>query len=87
MEGDLPFFDFLALHYAETEHSASEGSDHELPFKHEHNDHIGVDHVFWSPLLKAHHLFLPIGTATALYDPDGLLDGHRRACLQPPKHA
>ena len=88
MEGDdLAFLDFLALHYADADHSASEGSEQDLPFKHDHKEHIGVDHVLWSPILMAHHQFHPIEKATALYDSDGLLDGFRQACLQPPKRA
>jgi hypothetical protein len=86
-DDDLAFIDFLVLHYADAEHSDSDGSHEDLPFKHDHKEHIGVDHVYWSPVLSAHHLFLPIEGASMLPDADGPMDGFRRACLQPPRYA
>jgi hypothetical protein len=84
---DLGFFEFLGLHYADAEHHDSDGSHENLPFNHDHKEHIGVDHVYWSPVLSAHHLFLPIEGASVLLNADMPLDGFRRARLQPPRYA
>ena len=84
-KNDMSFMDFLVLHYADTDHGTSEGSHQDLPFKHDHKEHIGVDHVFWSPILSSHHLFLPIELAMGSADQRGPLDGHCAASLQPPR--
>lgn len=81
----LEFLDFLAMHYADAEHRDSDGSHEDLPFSHDHKDHIGVDHVYWSPVLQEKHFHLPALKADAFALADDPLDGYRAHNLQPPR--
>lgn len=84
-DGALGFLDFLALHYGDTGHRDSDGSHEDLPFSHHHQDHIGVDHVYWSPVLHGQQFHLTALEARAFTLADDPLDGYRAHALQPPR--
>jgi len=86
-EGTLSFLDFIMLHYADSEHRDSDGSHEELPFNHDHKDHLGVDHVYWTPVFTAERFHLPALEARAFTLADDPLDGYRAHALQPPRQA
>lgn len=81
----LDFLDFLAMHYADAEHRASEGPHEDLPFSHDHQDHLGVDHVYWSPVIASERFHLRALEARAFTPADDPLDGYRAHALQPPR--
>lgn len=81
----LGFMDFLAMHYADAEHPESDGSHEDLPFSHHHKDHLGVDHVYWTPVIVSEHFHLPALQARACPLADYPLDGYRAHALQPPR--
>lgn len=81
----LDFLDFLAMHYADAEHRTSEGPHDDLPFSHDHTDHIDVDHVYWSPVIASQRFHLPALEARAFTLADDPLDGYRAHALQPPR--
>lgn len=81
----LEFLDFLAMHYADAGHSENHGSHEDLPFSHHHQDHIGVDHVYWSPVLHGQQFHLPAMQASTFALADDPLDGYRAHTLQPPR--
>lgn len=83
----LDLLDFLAMHYADAEHGDSEGPHEELPFNHDHKDHIGVDHVYWTPVLTGERSHLPALKACAFTLADDPLDGYCAHTLQPPRQA
>ena len=84
---DLGFLDFLAMHYADAEHRDSDGSHEDLPFNHDHKDHLGVDHVYWTPVFVAERFHLPALEARAFTLADDPLDGYCAHALQPPRQA
>lgn len=83
-QGELSITAFLAMHYADRDHAASDREHQELPFQH-HKDHGGVDHVFFAPMMKAGMSHPPAAAATARPTADDPLDGFRPSTLQPPR--
>ena len=81
----LEFLDFLEMHYADAEHRASEGSHDDLPFSHDDQDHFGVDHVYWSPVMHNEHVHFPVRETQAVTLADDPLEGYRAHALQPPR--
>ena len=83
--GSLVFVDFLAMHYADAEHRNAEGSHEDLPFSHDHKDHLGVDHVYWSPVIVSERLQPSAVEALAFTLADDPLEGFHAHTLQPPR--
>ncbi|MBL7964921.1 MAG: hypothetical protein JNM31_13880 [Flavobacteriales bacterium] len=81
----LDLLGFLEMHYTDAAHHGTDASHDQLPFSHDHQDHIGVDHVFFAPIMKGNTLHRPTLLAGTCCSADEPLDGHRPSTLQPPR--
>lgn len=85
----LGFWEFLALHYADAAHRASDGSHEELPFQgHHHGSGFdsGLSKVPGHDPVKA--VSFPVREGERdfpLPDADALLSGHAAELLRPPR--
>lgn len=83
---DLGVMEFLALHYADKEHTDSHDRGHDqLPFHHHHpGGDILPTMVLMVAMPQLHMPYSPLPTPVAHGDDDPLA-GHRHGLIQPPR--
>ena len=86
---DMGFLQFLALHYSDTEHRASDRSHDQLPFQHSHHG-AGIDFcttkvIGNEPPRAVSFPERNSDRAFLLPDADALLSGHASDLLRPPR--
>lgn len=84
---EISWFDFVSLHYSDSEHAATDSQHQKLPFQHEHILQFSILSPLPQEPFVAFELYLgsPVSEKLPLFDETGYKFMRAHGIFQPPK--